>query len=186
VGKSKIKGEFSGDEEGEVRKLAKQAKSFNESIEIIVNSTPAVLSPIVRTVVSELEPEAGLRYSVSEESNSASDVYRRLLIIALEVAENSQILSADCMGIITLQSLGSSQTLFRIPPRKNWRFVDAPSVLELSECKGLVNRHSFNLHWDESYFTKVLERIVSELYRLGLLELKMEKVPLGFRVSKKE
>jgi hypothetical protein len=166
--------------------LAKQAKSFNEATEIIVNASPTILSPIIKTVVTEFELDAGLDYIMAEESKSASEVYRKLLIIALEIKDNSQIVSSDCIGIITLQSLGNDQTLFRIPPQKDWHFSNAPDILDLSECKGLVNKHSFNLRISESYFTKIIEKIISEFYRLSLLELKAEKPPLGFNIPNKE
>jgi hypothetical protein len=166
--------------------MDKQAKTDSHPIELVVNATPSVLSPIIKTAVREFEPEEGLEYAVYEESRSTSDAYRRLLVVAFGVAVNAQITRVDCIGIITLQSLGTNQTLFRVPPRDNWTFTDAPHILSNSDCKGLVNRYAFNLHWNESYFTKVLEKILNEFYRLSFIDLKIEKEPLGFKPPSKE
>ena len=161
------------------------SNQYSKSLEIIVKSTPKILYPIIKTTVSEFEPEAGLAHGVEEEPDSSTDDYKKLLVIALEIIGNS-IASADCIGIITLQSLENNQTLFRIPPRGHWYFNNAPEVINNLEMKGHVNKDEFNLYFNESYFTKVLEKIVSEFYRLSLLDLKTEKEPLGFKLPRKE
>lgn len=163
----------------------KEAEAFEKSFELVLNTTPAVLSPIIRTVVSEFEPEEGIGYHSIEESESASSSFRKILIIALEVIENS-IASEDCIGIITLQSLVSNQTLFRVPPRGHWYFTDGSKSLPNLKIEGHVSNDEFNLYWNESYFTKMLERLISEFYRLSFLNLKAEKAPLGFKLLKKE
>jgi len=157
----------------------------NKPLEIILKGTPKILYPIIKTTVSEFEAEAGLAYGIEEETDSSTDDYKKLLVIVLEIIENS-IASADCIGIITLQSLENNQTLLRIPPRGHWFFNNAPDVVGKLEMKGHVSKDEFNLYLNESYFTKVLEKIVSEFYRLSLLDLKTEKEPLGFRLPKKE
>lgn len=159
-------------------------KLFEESLEIVVNATPDVIYPIIKTVVSEFEPEEGIAYSSEIESKSSTENYKKLLIIALEVINNS-IASADCVGIITLQSLSNNQTLFRIPPRSNWYFNNAPKILSDLKITGHVTNDEFNLYWNESYFNKVLEKIVSEFYRLGFIDLKTKRDPLGFKAPNK-
>jgi len=165
--------------------MTEQQKSFEKPLEIVVNATPDVISPTIKTVVFEFEHEEGLAYSVEVEQESQTDNYKKLLVIALEIIGDS-IASADSIGIITLQSLANNQTLFRIPPRSTWYFTDAPNVLKKLEMQGHVNKDEFNLYYNELYFTKVLERIVSELCRLNFIDLKTEKEPLGFKLPKKE
>ena len=165
--------------------MTEQQKSFETPLEIVVNATPDVINPIIKTVVSEFTHEEGLAYSIEVETRSSTDNYKKLLVIALEIMGES-IASADCVGIITLQSLSNNQTLFRIPPRSNWYFTNAPKILKDLQMMGHVNKDEFNLYWNESYFTKVLERIVSEFYRLSFIDLKTGKEPLGFKPPSKE
>jgi hypothetical protein len=166
--------------------MDKQAQTDDHPIELVVNATPSILSPIIKTIVREFKPEEGLGYAIYEESRSASNAYRKLLVVAFGVAVNAQITKVDCTVIMTLQSLGNDQTLFRVPPRDNWTFTNAPRILSDSDCKGLVNKYAFNLHWNESYFTKVLEKILNEFYRLSFIDLKIAKEPLGFKPPSKE
>ncbi len=165
--------------------MTEQQKSFEKPLEMVVNATPDVISPIIKTAVSEFKHEEGLAYSIEVEQKSQTDNYKKMLVIALEITGDS-IASVDNIGIITLQSLPNNQTLFRIPPRSNWYFTDAPDVLKDLQMMEHVNKDEFNLYWNESYFTKVLERIVSEFYRLSFISLKTEKEPLGFKPPKKE
>jgi hypothetical protein len=163
--------------------MTKQQESFEHPLEIAVNDTPAVICPIIKTIVSEFKPENGPAYSSEIESKSSTENYKKLLIIALEIVEDS-IASADSIGIITLQSLPNNQTLFRIPPRSNWYFNNAPKILDNVKITGHVSNDEFNKYWNESYFTKVLERIVSEFQRLGFINLQDKKPPLGFKPPK--
>jgi hypothetical protein len=162
-----------------------QRKSFDKPLEMIVNATPAIISSVIKTAVSEFKHEEELTYSTEVEPKSSTDNYRKVLVIALGIAGDC-IAATDCIGIITLQYLASNRTLFRIPPRSNWYFSNAPKILRDLQMMGHVRTNEFNLYWDESYFTKVLERIVSEFYRLNFLDLKTLKEPLGFKPPTKE
>jgi hypothetical protein len=165
--------------------MKKQKKEFEKPFEIIINAKPDIICPIIKTTVSEFKPEEGVAFSIEVETKSSTESYKKLVLIALEITENS-ISIADCIGIITLQSLSDNQTIFRIPPRDNWYFTNAPKILRDLQMMGHVSKDEFNLYFKESYFTKVLEKIVSEFYRLKLLELKIEKESLGFKPPKKE
>jgi len=160
------------------------AKPFEEQIEFVLDASPSVLMTVIKTAAHEFEPQKGLAYTIWEELESSSDSYKKMSVTALEIIEDS-VASEDCIGIITLQALNINQTLFRIPPRKHWYISIKPHILPSSMIEGHVTNNEFNLYWDDSYFTKMLERLISEFYRLGFIDLKTEKAPLGFKPPKR-
>ena len=164
--------------------MTQEAKAFGKAIELVLRATPEVLSPIIKTIASEFEFK-DLHYWSKEEAESASPAYRKMLITILDVIEDS-IASEDCIGIITLQSLALDTTLFRIPPRSEWYINIEPKTLPQLRYKGHVNKDEFNLSWDESYFTHLLEILFAEFQRLEFIDFKEGKPPLGFRPPRKE
>ena len=163
--------------------MTQKTKAFEKAIELVLKATPEVLSPVIKTVASEFTFK-DLHYWSTEEAGSASSAFRKMLITILDVIEDS-IASEDCIGIITLQSLASDKTLFRIPPRSEWYINIEPKTLPQLSYKGHINKDVFNLFWDESYFTHLLERLFAEFQRLEFVDFR-EKPPIGFKLPYKE
>ena len=158
-------------------------RAFGKAIELVLNATPEVLSPLIGTVASEFMFK-NLHYCSREEVKNASAAFKKVLITTLEVDEDS-IVNEDCVGVITLQLLPKDRTLFRIPPRSEWYISIEPETLPQLEYEGHVDKDKFNLFWDESYFTHFLERLFAEFQRLAIVDFK-EKPPIGFKLPYRE
>jgi hypothetical protein len=165
--------------------MADKSKSFTQTVEIVLKTSPDLLTPIIKTVVSEFKYEEGLAFWTIEETETATNNYRKILVVALEIIETS-IASEDCIGIITLMSLPNDLTLFRIPPRDHWYIKTTPHTMNHLPLEEHVRNNDFYLFWNESSFNRVVERLFIEFQRLGFIDFKKEKPPIGFRLPLKE
>ena len=148
--------------------------AFGKAYELTLKSTPDVISPIIKRVIDEFKYKDLGYYSI-EEKQRASPIYRKIAAVAGEVMDTS-IGCEDCIGIITLQSLGNDKTLFRIPPRDQWYICIKPKTLPNLQWEGHVNKHEFYLFFDESCFINLYEKLLAEFKRLNFIETLLEKV----------
>ena len=159
------------------------AKTFTKYIELTLRNTPEVLVPMMQKFTPELK-RGDLGYRLIAESESASPVYRKILITAGKIADDA-IASEDCIGIITLQSLGAGKTLLRIPPRSQWYINIAPETLAFlgksTEQISQITSDKFYWLYDESCFAYFVEKISAELQRLGFKETSFQKAQHWFK-----
>jgi hypothetical protein len=165
--------------------MVDNSKPFAEATEIILKTTPDVLSPIIKTVIAEFECDENRAFWLIEETETATSSYRKILVEAMEIMENS-IASEDCIGIITLQSLPNGCTLFRIPPRDHWYINIKPHKMTHLRLEEHVGNDDFYLFENVSSFNRVLDRLFIEFQRLGFIDFKEDKPPIGFRLPHKE
>ena len=147
-------------------------ESFKKAFEILLNSKPSIISPVIDTVAQEFTFD-DWRYNVYEEENLMfGGEARIILIISIlkeSIVEGKKEYDRDCIGILTLQLLPNNQTLFRIPPFKHW--------------KSIMN-DNFYQKVNESFYTQFLARLFSEFQKLGFIDFQEGKPPLGFRPSR--
>ena len=162
---------------------------FEDALEVVLNSTPEVLSPIITTAAEEFTFK-GWEYAAHEEPASLSPAFRRLLVKVIEEEkdEGEEIsgVIVDRVGIITLQSLGGNRSLLRVPRRSDWHFVDAErKILHDTRYQGYAGPQDFNWFADESPFTRFLTHLFTEFQRLAFVDFR-EKPSLGFKLPHRE
>ena len=159
------------------------AKTFTKYIELTLRNTPEVLVPMMQKFTSELK-RGDLGYRLIAEAESATLTYRKILITAGK-STDSAIESEDCVGIITLQSLGAGKTLLRIPPRRQWHINIAPETLAFlgkpTEQISQITGDKFYWFYDESCFAYFVEKFTAELQRLGFRETSFQKAQHWFK-----
>ena len=166
----------------------KNKELFENALEIVLRETPDILSPFIKTIVSEYSYE-GLHYWLKEETKTSSSSYRKILIgIMHGDDETKSIIKEDCIGILTLQSLGSGKAILRVPPRSKWHINIEPETLYFLAEEDLshISNDKFNWYYNDSYFTRLLEALFTEFQRLGFIDFKDAKPPIGFRTPRKE
>jgi len=154
-----------------------EAKTLEKGFRLVLKTTPEILTPIIRTISSEFK-WGDLDYWSVEETKSASPDYRKILIGVRKIAGDS-IVCDDCIGVITMLKGGKDKTLFRIPPRGKWYINIAPNALPFPPPhKDISNISNDKFCWfyDESYFSRLLDRLSIEFQQLGFIETPVQKV----------
>ena len=142
----------------------KEKGPFEDAIEIVLRGTPEIIVPLIRTVADK-SSFRGCKYYLPGEAG---------IVISTAFAEfQIQLVTGHpfpTIGIITLQELADKHTtLLTVPPRSQW------GASEALEFDG-----------DGSYFTHFLGRLFAEFQRLGFIDFREEKPPIGFRVPHRE
>jgi hypothetical protein len=155
-----------GNEGVRERKMAneKEKIEFENAIEIVLKAYPDAVLPIIHTIASELTYDEG-HYSFRD-MHSSADVNASISRCAIAVINNVKK-DNGFIGIITIQPFPDNHTLFRIPPYSKW---------EIGECK---------LDPDGKLFTYYVRQLFIEFQRMGFIDFKEEKPPLGFKPRRK-
>ncbi len=163
--------------------MAPAVKTFDKNIELTLRNTPEVLVSVMQKFTSELKL-GELGYRLIAETRSATPAYRKILITVGKTSGGS-FTGPDCIGIITLQSLGADKTLLRIPPRHQWQINIAPETLEFPgkqpEPVSQINSDKFYWFYDEPCFAYFWEKLFAELQRLGFRKTSFQKVQHWFK-----
>lgn len=144
---------------------------FQDAMEIVLSGTPKIILPLIRRVARE-SSFGNYEYSLPEEAGMVISTAFAELQIQLhpKVGTFGYDNPFPTIGVITLQELPNKQTtLFRVPPRSQWGEAAA-----------------FDFDSDGSYFTRFLARVFAEFQRLGFVDFKEEKPPLGFKLPHRE
>ena len=145
---------------------SRKRRPFENAIEIVLEALPEAVLPVIRNAANELKFGEGNYYST--DLHAGGDVTASIDRCAIGVSNKKKVHSAH-IGVITLQPFPGNRTLFRVPPfskqgkDKKW---------ELDE--------------DGSLFTGFLRYLFSEFQRLGFIDFKKEKPPIGFKTPHKE
>ena len=147
-------------------------EAFKEAFEVLLNSTPSIISPVIDTVAQEFTID-GWRYNVYEEKDlmfgGEARITLMVSILKERIVKGKKDYDSDCIGILTLQLLPNDKTLFRIPPFKHWNsFID----------------RTFYQKMDESFYNQFLTCLFTEFQKLGFVDFKEDKPPLGFKPSR--
>lgn len=157
--------------------MSRKTKNLEEGFSLVLKANPEVLSRIVEIITSEFKWEE-LDYWSVEETKTASTNYRKILICVRKIVDGS-IASEDCIGIVELVSGGQNLTSLRIPPRSNWHIDIGPktlSFLDPEKAISGINSNKFYWFYDESCFSRLLDRFFIEFQDLGFMETRVQRV----------
>jgi hypothetical protein len=140
--------------------------AFENAIEIVLEAQPEAVLPVIRNAANELKFNDGYYYS--DDLHAEGDVTASIDRCAIGVS-NKKKMHSQHIGVITLQPFPDNRTLFRVPP---------------------FSKQERDKYWeldpDGAFFTEFLRYIFSEFQRLGFIDFKKEKPPIGFKPPHKE
>lgn len=144
----------------------KKEQASKQTIEVVLEAPPEAVLPVIRNTANELKFSEGDYYST--DLHAEGDVTASIDRCAIGVSNKKKVHSAH-IGIITLQPFPSNHTLLRVPPF---------SKQEKDEY--------WELDPDGLLFTDFLRYLFSEFQRLGFIDFKKEKPPIGFKPPRED
>lgn len=148
---------------------------FKDAIEVLLKGIPQMIISVIETVACETLFQ-GKYYSARWHGQNMLPTFARLSVFAVDEDTDAQKRLHNIappekihpVGVITLQLLpDGKQSLFRVPARDRW------DILGDFDSEGL-------------YFTHLLICLFTEFQRLGFVDFRKEKPPLGFRLPHQE
>ena len=133
---------------------------FENAIELVLEARPEAVLPVIHTIANELTFSDGHFYF--QDTKAEGDINAGIDRCMIGVSNHKKVHSAP-VGVVTLQTFPENRTLFRVPPRSKW---------EIGNCE---------LDVDGSLFTIFIQRLFTEFQRLGFIDFKKEKPPIGFK-----
>jgi hypothetical protein len=149
---------------------SKGKSPFEDGGELTLKGTPEMALATIARVAQELRPQ-GKRLTFEHDPKCSTETF----IEGTVWLESPTPVPTAKKGyfpiaVIELYSLPDKRTLFRIPPRRYWGILEELSIIDL----------------DYSFLTHLLKHIFTEFQRLGFVDFRQEKPPLGFRLPHRE
>ena len=149
---------------------SEEKSPFEEGIELTLRGTPEMALAIIARVANEFRPQ-GKRLTFEYDPECSTETF----IEGTIWLESSTPIRTAKMGyfpvaIIELYLLPDNETSFRVPPGRYWG----------------ISKELLIIDPDHFFLTRLLERIFTEFQRLGLIDFKEEKPPIGFKVPHRE
>jgi len=143
----------------------KEKQAFENALEIVLKAQPEAVLPVIHTIASELKFSDGNYYflDITEPRDIKASIDRCKIGVV-----NTTKRDSGGIGVATLQPFPENCTLFRVPPRSKW---------EIGNCE---------LDVDGTLFTIFIQRLFVEFQRIGFIDFKEEKPPLGFKTHYRE
>ena len=155
---------------GKVDTKPEEKSPFEDGIELTLKGTPEMALAVIAKVANELRFQ-GKRYSFDYDPKCSTETFIEgdILVEGTLATYTTKKYGWVPISVIEIYLLPDNKTLLRIPPRRHWGIP-----VELS------------IDTDHSFLIKLLEILYNEFVRLGFVDLRKEKPPIGFRPTHKE
>jgi len=146
-----------------------EEEPLKDGFELMLKGTPEMALALIAQVAQEFRYQ-GKKYSFDYDPKCSTTTFIEGTVwIEGTTATPTTKKGWAPISVIELYLLAGNKTRFRIPPREHWGI---PEELSIDP--------------DHSLLTYLLARLFTEFQRLGFVEFKEEKPPLGFRPPHRE